>query len=404
MSPDRRRWFVLALVFVATVLNYVDRQTLSVLSTTLRTEIGLGEHDYANVVSAFLLAYTLMYTVSGFLIDRLGAKLGVMLCVAWWSLATMLSGTVSTPGGLMRSRFLLGLGEPGIFPGGVKVCAEWFSAILRATATGIFSSGVSVGALLAAPLVATLTALGGWRWAFFIPGLLGLVWLPVWWRVYRQAPVRANESRAARGRPWRERLRDRRLWALVIPRLASDPVWYLYLFWLPDYLQRVRHLSLAEIGLYAWIPFVFADLGNVLGGAASDALTRRGWSAPRARVAVLLAVAAVAPLGALVGYTKHTATAIAVTCMITFLCQVWATNIATLAAEFAGPGEQGSWVGMMGTSGSLGGMLFAQFLGWSIGRFGYASAFASAAVLHPLAAAVLLIGLRGESTLRRPGR
>lgn len=398
------RWWIVALLFLATVINYVDRQTLSILSATLRTELGLTDRDYSNAVSAFLFSYLIMYTVSGRLIDRFGVRLGVTVCIVWWSIASMLTGLARGPLSLAVCRALLGIGEPGIFPAGVKVCGEWFPGKMRALATGIFSSGSAIGAIIAAPLVAWLTSQFGWRMAFIIPGALGLLWLPFWLKFYRhpsQHPAVTREDLAtleldqapAPPARWRDVLRKRPLWGLIASRLFSDPVWYFYLFWLPDYLQRIRHLSLAEIGLYAWIPFLFADLGNVLGGAASDALIRRGWPALRARVTVLGAVACLAPFGAFVGFMESTAGAMAVTCMITFLCQAWSTNIATLCADLTDRNETGTVMGMMGTAGSAMGLVFAQILGFTIAKLGYASAFVMAACLHPLAIITLLVFL-----------
>jgi ACS family hexuronate transporter-like MFS transporter len=181
-------------------------------------------------------------------------------------------------------------------------------------------------------------------------------------------------------------------------RVGADPVWYLYLFWLPDYLQRVRHLSLAEIGLYAWIPFLFADLGAVFGGVISDRLIKRGWAAPRARFAVLCGIAALAPLGAAVGFIESTVLAMAVICVIAFLCQAWSTNMATLVPDLTSRSETASVMGLLGTSGSLGGIAFAQVLGVSIGLFGYSSAFVMAAVLHPLSLLMLFMLLRPNLT------
>ena len=400
----RMRWWIVGLLFVATVINYIDRQTLSILSATLRSELGLTDRDYANAVSAFLFSYLVMYTVSGRLIDRFGVRLGVTVCITWWSVASMLTGLARGPISLAFFRCLLGIGEPGIFPAGVKACGEWFPKKRRALATGIFSSGGAVGAIVAAPFVAWLTLHFGWRMAFVLPGLLGLLWLPLWLRVYRHPAEHPAVTPADRAqleletpgapRPtWRQVLR-RPVWGLVASRLFSDPVWYLYLFWLPDYLQRSRHLSLKEIGLYAWIPFLFADLGNVLGGVASDALIRRGWPAARARITVLAGIALLAPLGALVGFMDSTAGAIVITCMITFLCQAWSTNIATLSADLTNRAETGTVLGMMGTAGSAMGLVFAQILGFTIGAFGYASAFVMAACLHPLALLTLFLFLR----------
>jgi ACS family hexuronate transporter-like MFS transporter len=407
------RWWVVGLLFFATVINYVDRQTLSILSTTLRQELNLTEQDYANCVSAFLVSYAVMYSVSGRVIDRIGVKLGAAACVVWWSIAAAMTGLARGPLSLAAFRFLLGVGEPGIFPAGMKACGEWFPGRLRGTAIGIFSSGSSVGAIIAAPLVVWMTANWGWRAAFVIPGIVGIVlWLPLWLALYRQpretqitaaeAAELDDDATAPPRRSWAALLRERKVWALVLGRVGADPVWYLYLFWLPDYLQRVRHLSLAEIGLYAWIPFLFADLGAVFGGMISDRLIKRGWAAPRARFAVLCGIAAIAPLGATVGFIESTVMAMGVICVIAFLCQAWSTNMATLVPDLTARSETASVMGLLGTSGSVGGIAFSQVLGFSIGVFGYSSAFVMAAVLHPLSLLLLFVMLR--PTLRAAAR
>lgn len=405
LKYNQIRWLIVGLLFFVTLINYVHRQTLSVLSPTLRTDLRLSEADYANVVSAFLLSYLVMYTVSGRLIDRIGVRVGLLLCVVWWSAAAMLTGAAQGIWSLMCLQFLLGMGQPGIFPGGVKACAEWFPKSLRALPTGIFSSGVSIGAIIVVPLVAWISLQLGWRAAFILPGAVGLLWIPLWWAVYRspsqhrsvrpeELAMLEEESPSSGRRSWREFLSQRKVWGLVLPRLASDPVWYFYLFWLPDYFQRARHLSLKEIGIYGWIPFLFADLGSILGGMASDWFIRRGWSAPRARFAVLCTVGLLAPFGIVVGLVQSTATAIAITCLITFLCQAWSTNISTLNADLCGRNDTGTVMGMMGTAGGIGGMLFAQVVGFSISHFGYSSAFILAALLLPIAAMILFSILR----------
>jgi ACS family hexuronate transporter-like MFS transporter len=199
---------------------------------------------------------------------------------------------------------------------------------------------------------------------------------------------------AKAGPRWRDLLRRREVWGLIIPRLFSDPVWYFYIFWLPDYLQRERHLSLAEIGMYGWIPFLFADFGHLGGGMLSDFLVRRGMAAPRARMTVLAGVGCLAPFGALAGLAPTAAAAIAVTCLATFLTQCWATNTATLTADVLPNSSVGSAFGLMGTAGSFAGALFAQVLGLVIHAFGYKAAFVLAACLHPCAATLLIFGLR----------
>ncbi len=412
MTYRRLRWILLGLLFLVTVLNYVDRQTLSVLGPTLRHELRLSESDYANVVTAFLLPYTVMYTLSGRLVDRVGVRLGLSVCLSWWSLATMLTATARNALQLAVWRFLLGIGEPGVFPAGIRAVAEWFPRRQRALAAGIFSSGSAVGAIVAPPLIAWLTLRLGWRYGFFIPGTAGFLLLPFWIWLYRppqdhpavtaaDLAILKQDGEPDRPRPWLDLLKRRKVWALVLPRIASDPVWYFYLFWLPDYLQRGRGLSLTQVGAYGWVPFLFADLGNLGGGAVSDWLVRRGIPAARARLAVLAAVGVLGPMGALVGRVSTATAAIGLTCLVAFLTQAWATNMATLAADLFPRSETASVVGLMGTAGSLGGAMFSQVLGWLIASFGYPAAFLLAAALHPLAA-LTLFALLGP-TSRQPG-
>jgi MFS transporter, ACS family, aldohexuronate transporter len=262
-------------------------------------------------------------------------------------------------------------------------------------ATGIFSSGSAVGAIIAAPVIAVCTLSLGWRWAFLLPGLLGFLWLPFWCLLYKDhGPFETRSNRNdSSNTSWRALLHKREVWGLVLPRLASDPVWYFYLFWLPDYLQHERHLTLQEIGFYGWIPFLLADIGSVAGGAWSDALVRRGRNPSSARIFVLVVVGCVAPLGAVVGIVPGAAAAVAITCAIAFLTQCWSTNTAALASDIFPSSSVGSVTGMMGTAGGLGGILFAQVLGVLILHVGYASAFVAAAMLHPAATITLLMFL-----------
>jgi ACS family hexuronate transporter-like MFS transporter len=399
MKPERLRWVIAGLLFLATTINYVDRQTLSILSPTLRRELGLDEAGYANAVSAFLISYTFMYSIAGRWVDRIGVRVGMVAAIAWWSVATMLTALTRGAHSLALFRFLLGIGEPAVYPAGIKACGEWFPKSERALPVGLFSSGSSVGAIIAPPLIAFIALHFGWRLAFLLPGAIGLLWIPFWLRVYRRPPppVVPEAGVQPTTSPWRELARNRRVWALVLPRLASDPVWYFYLFWLPDYLQRERGMSLAQIGFYGWIPFLAADLGCLGGGALSDWLVRRGWSPKRARMTMLAGVGCLAPLGALVGHVETTAAAMALTSLVALLCQCWATNIATLAADLF-PADTASVTGMMGTAGSLSGALFSQVLAVVIGYFGYPAAFVLAAALHP-AAAITLFAIMGRRQL-----
>jgi ACS family hexuronate transporter-like MFS transporter len=403
MTYRQVRWIIVGLLCLSTVLNYIDRQTLSILVSTLRKELSLSERDYANAVSAFLLSYTVMYAVAGRLVDRIGARIGVVACMVWWSVATMLTALARSARSLALFRFLLGMGEPGIFPAGLKALAEWFPTKERALPAGIFSSGSALGAVLAPPLIVWITLRFGWREAFLIPGAAGLLWVPLWWAVFA-SPARHPAASPAERERWRQPvnpapgtragwvglLKQRRVWGLVLPRIASDPVWYFYLFWLPDYLQRERGFSLADVGRYGWVPFLAADVGGMGGGALSDWLVRRGMDAARARMLMLAGVGCLAPLGALTGVVTSTVAALASVSLVAALCQCWSANIATLALDVFPEQDNASVVGMMGTAGSLGGVFFSQALSLVMARFGYPGAFTLAAALHPIALVTLL--------------
>jgi ACS family hexuronate transporter-like MFS transporter len=336
--------------------------------------------------------------------DRLGARIGLALSLSWWSIATALTSLARGALSLGALRALLGIAEPCVYPAGIKACAEFFKPSERAMAMGIFSSGSAIGAVLAPPLVAWCTLRYGWQAAFVIIGLLALCWLPVWLFIYPgRSAVKSGASFQESGQAtsnsaitWRTIAKQRVVWALVLPRLFSDPVWYFYLFWLPDYLQRVRHFDLQHIALYGWLPFLFADFGNVAGGAISDWLVRKGWSQARARLAVLVSIACISPVGAFVGWMPSVSGALIVVCIVTFLTQCWSTNIATLATDLLPFSIIGSVTGMMGSAGSVGGVLFAEAIGLIIGSWGYRVAFVSAACLYPLALIALLFLMRNK--------
>ena len=285
---SRLRWVLIALAFLASVINYLDRQTLSVLAPVLQDEFHMPPTQYSRIVFAFMLAYTVMNGLSGQIIDRVGLKIGYALTVAWWSAAEILHAFSNGVVSLGIFRFLLGMGEAGNWPAGVKLVAEWFPPGERALASGIFNSGSSIGAVIAPPLVTWIVLSSGWRQAFAFIGLTGFVWLIFWWMLYRPRVGGASAPKP-RPMPVRQLFQDRFLWQLTLSKVFSDPVWYFYIFWFSQYLKTARGFTLLEIGQTAWIPFLAADIGNVMGGLFSARLTRRGISADRAhRIGVLV--------------------------------------------------------------------------------------------------------------------
>jgi ACS family hexuronate transporter-like MFS transporter len=395
------RWVMIALVFSATAINYLDRQALSVAAPALTEQFHMSEQAYSRVVFAFLLAYTIMNGASGPLLDRLGTRLGFAICAAWWSAAALLHALARGPWSLGVFRFLLGMGEAGNWPAGVKVVAEWFPERERALASGIFNSGSAVGAILAVPTVAYILLHFGWRWAFIAVGLSGFAWLLVWWPLYYTPPESAREAAPLRVNAWKV-FRTRFVWSFTLAKIFMDPVWYFYIFWFPKYLKTTRGFDMAAIGKSAWIPFVVAGFGNILGGMLSAALLKRGWSVTAARktavtiFAALMLSAIPAVLArepwvaiacvslAMIGYTGSTAN------MLAFPSDVFPKNVV------------GSVYGLGSMGAGFGGMVFTLITGWAIERYSYVPVFIGFGLM-PLICAGIVWALLGPLTYGAAG-
>lgn len=404
---SRLRWFIVGWITLSTMLNLIDRQTLSVIAPVLREEFHLSNRDYSNIINAFLLSYTVMYTVGGRLVDRIGEKIGMTFFVLWWSVATMLHSLASGALSLGIFRFLLGVGEPGNYPGALRTVTTWFAKRERGLPIALYSSGSSIGSLIAVPLIVWLTVTWGWRAAFVAPGLIGLVWVAVWWKVYRNpspslaaviqgvSPSAPRDAASTRLPSMLQLLKDKRVVAILAARLITDPVWTFFLFWTPQYLKSERGFSLTDIGLYAWIPFLFGGAGGMLGGATSDFLIRRGFSAPRARTLVLYATAVIAPAGAAIGFVGSAGLSIALIAMMAFVCYAWFINTAALASDVFPENVIGTVQGYMGTIGCIGGMILTWVAGTVLDRFDtYTPMFIVAASGHLAAAIILWIFLK----------
>jgi len=395
------RWFIISLLFLATVINYVDRQTLSVLAPVLRDQFEMSNTDYSRIVFAFLLAYMIMQSGSGRLMDWLGTRLGMTLTVAWWSVAAMLHAAAGSVFSFGVFRFLLGMGEAGNWPGGVKVVSEWFPAKERAFATGFFNSGATFGAIIAPPLVTWIALHWGWRPAFLLTGGLGFLWVVLWILCY-QTPQRhrwlresergyilsgqpPEDSASTPKAPWASLLCYRQVRGLVLARMTSAPVWWFYVFWLPEYLKRERHFSMAMIGYFAWIPFLTADIGCLTGGAVSGWLIRRGCPVLKARKIVMSVSMALMLSGIPAVLTASPVAAVALISLATFAYSNWAPNVLTLPADIFPKTIVASVSGLSGTGAALGGMLFTLMIGKVVDHFSYLPVFLAAGLL-PLVA------------------
>ena len=366
---------MIGMAFLATAITYLERGALSVTVPVLMDQLHMTSVGYSRVIFAFMLAYTIMNGVSGPLIDLLGTKVGFALTTAWWSVAAMLQALAKGPWSLGLCRFLLGMGEAGNWPGSVKVVAEWFPVQERALASGIFNSGAAFGSIVAPPLVVLIVLRWGWRAAFLTVGpYRARVGIPVAVCLSDACEKSKRRSLAPPTPPW-ILFRQRFVWSFTLAKLFLDPVWYFYVFWFPEYLKRARHLDLASIGKFAWIPYLVAGLGNVIGGWFSGFLLRRGVSVTIARksavtVFILLMASAIpavlvpetsVSIGlvslAMMGYTGVSAN------MLAFPADVYPKNV---VASIWGLASMGS---------GFGGMVFVLLTGWLVDRYSYAPVF-----------------------------
>jgi MFS transporter, ACS family, hexuronate transporter len=389
----RFRWVVISLAFLATVVNYLDRQTLSVIAPELKRQFQMTDETYGLILSAFMLAYTIMNGVSGAVIDRIGTKLGYGLCMAWWSTAGMLHAFATGPLSLGIYRFLLGAGEAGNWPAAVKVVSEWFPPKERALASGIFNSGAAIGALIAPPLVAWLVITWGWPTAFVVVGASGYLWLAVWILTYR-TPEGVRREVEARPAPPLRLLRTRFVSVLTLSKIFVDPVWYFYIFWIPKYLSTVHGFTLADIGKTAWIPFLSADAGNILGGAFTQWIIRRGVPLPKARKLAVSVFALLMTSAIPAVFTESAAVALAWVSVATFGYAGYNANSLAFPADVFPRNMVGSIWGLASMGAGFGGMLFSWLSGAVIDRFGYFPVFIGYGIL-PVLALLLVLGPMG---------
>jgi ACS family hexuronate transporter-like MFS transporter len=399
----RLRWTVVALLFAATTVNYIDRQVLGILAPTLTRELGWREADYAAIVSWFSVAYGVGLLGMGRLLDRIGVRRGLACSVGLWSLAAMGHALVRTVTGFSVARALLGIGESGNFPAGVKAVAEWFPKRERALATGIFNAGSNVGVVLAALLVPWIALALGWRWAFVATGALDLAWLAVWLRMYRQpsehprlsdaelAWIRSDPVEPAGHVPWRSLLARRQTWAFIVGKAMTDPVWLFYLFWLPKFLDATFGVRLAGLAAPLVVIYVAADIGSVTGGWVSGALIKRGWSVNRGRkTALLIAALCIVPT-TLAPSARSLWVAVGVVAVAASAHQWWSANLFTTVSDMFPRHAVASVVGLGGFAGMVSAFAFQRFTGALLEATGgsYSAVFAVLGVAYVGALALL---------------
>ena len=379
-SPiGNQRWIVVALLFFATTINYIDRQVIGLLKPTLEVEFGWSEKDYANIVMAFTAAYALGLLVFGRIIDKIGTKMGFSISIIFWSIAACLHGVVKTTLGFGVARAALGLGESGNFPAAIKTVAEWFPKKERALATGIFNSGANIGAVFAPILVPTILALYGWQEAFIITGAIGFVWL-IFWLYYYEIPNRHkkvteaelahihsdNEEDTSNEKPitWGTLFRVRQTYVFIIGKLLTDPIWWFFLFWLPSYFSTSFSLDLKKPGWPLVIIYMATSIGSIGGGYLSSYFIQKGWPVYKARkTAMFIFALCVLPIMS-AKYATNMWVAVALISLAAAAHQAWSANIFTVASDMFPKKAISSVVGIGGMAGSVGGVLFPIFVGY----------------------------------------
>ena len=393
------RWVICAVLLFGTTKNYMDRQVIGVLKDTLQHDLGWSEIDYGNLVFAFQAAYAIGMLVMGRLIDWLGTRLGYAITMAAWSIASMAHGMVSSLSGFITARFALGLGESGVFPASLKATAEWFPKKERALATGIWNAGTNIGAILTPLVVPWITVHWGWRWAFFLIGAIGFLWLALWIWIYRvpekhprcsQAEldyIRSDPAEPPGRVSWLGLAKYRQTWAFSLGKFIIDPIWWFYLFWIPDFLERRHGLALLQIGLPIVVIYVMADGGSVAGGWISSTLIRGGKSVNAGRkIAMFICAIAVVPI-IFAPRVSSTWAAVLLIGLAAAAHQGFSCNLLTLPSDMFPGKAVASVVGIGGMAGAIGGMLIAKivayFLQWT-GSYRIPFAIAGSAYLVAL--------------------
>jgi ACS family hexuronate transporter-like MFS transporter len=418
------RWWIIGLIGFATVINYIDRNALAVMWPDISRDVNLTKDQYATIISAFMVAYALGQGLSGRLFDWVGTRIGFVITTVTWSIACAMHGLARSLTGFSAVRALLGLSEAGNWPGATKSSAEWFPIQERAFAQGIFNAGASLGAVLSAPLVAFLYLLVGWQATFLVVAVLGLLWIIPWVVVNRAMPhdhpwlseaerrhIQSDEGSPARGANgasssadralgWRELLHYRQSWAVIASRFFIDPIWWLFVNWLPIYLAEQFAFDIKQIGLFAWVPYAGAAAGSLFGGWWSGHMIGRGWSVNRARKwAITMGAVIMFPMLIAAAFASAPLTAVLLIALLLFGFQIVINNIQTLASDFFSGRSVGTLAGLGGTS-AVAGTLISIWMVPALTRVSYVPFFVLGASLVPLG--VLMVFLFAGTIRRVP--
>jgi ACS family hexuronate transporter-like MFS transporter len=397
------RWYIAILLFLSTVICYLDRLTISILAPVIKIDLNLSNVQYAAITSWFLIAYSIFQSVFGGIYDKYGTKKVFSFAITFWSVSAILHAFAKGFSGFAFFRFLLGVGEGGNWPGSIKAIAEWFPAKQRAFGLSIVNTGAALGSVIAPPLIVWLQLQFGWKTAFIATGSMGFVWLILWLLIYNDPEkhnrlsreelrfIKSDEPESIAfndshpGKTWKELLRMKEVWGIITARFFGDPIWWLYLIWLPSYLYEARGFSMKEIGMFAWFPFLASGVGSLTGGWFSGFLISRGKSVNISRKSAILLPTVLMPLGILAIYAPTAIQALIIMSIVLFGFQFWVNNVQTLASDFFRSSEVGRVTGMAQTGAGIGAIMFTMLIGWIVDHFSYSPVIVIGGILGPLA-------------------
>jgi ACS family hexuronate transporter-like MFS transporter len=387
---------IVGLISVVALINYFDRQSLSIVAPRFQAELHLSDAGYGHVVSLFLLASACSYAVAGFITDWLGTRNSMALFVGWWSAAEAATALVTSMPQLAAARFCLGLGEPGLWVAAPKAVGEILPKKHHALAIGVYTLGATVGAVVALPAIAVITTHLPWKSVFVIDGCVGILWLPFWFSTYpkQKSPadvMAANAAALAAKLPalqvgsMKDVLSQGKTWKLMIARGVTDPVWYFYLFWFPKYLLGARGLSLNEVARIGWLVYLFAGAGTLLGGLLSGQLIRRGMVPSMAYRRTMLVCAALVPLSPLAGLVSSALVAVCIASLIALAHMAWLVNLSSAIIDQYPAAQLGKAFGLIAAGSAFGGMLSTEIIAQLVTNHGYVPVFFLMMFLHPAA-------------------
>jgi ACS family hexuronate transporter-like MFS transporter len=395
-----RRWWIAGTLCLSTILNYINRQTFSVLAPELAKTFHFSHSELSSIFGAFQLSYALTWLVGGVALDVTGTRVGLAVAVIWWSLISMVTGLANSVASFATLRFLLGIGEGLNWPGASKAVAEWFPPKERGVAVAIFDSGSSIGGAVAAIAIPWITIRFGWQFAFLVSGVLGFAWLGLWLLVYpkrshTQGTTKRQTAAGQLSTLW-HLMRQRKTWGVVIGRSLTDPVWWFFVFWLPQYLSDARGFSLKQIAMFAWMPFVAADVGNFVGGGVSGWLIRRGLPVLKARILVCV-YSCIPMLAGIPAVSVDTpAAALTLICIALLGYASWSTMGLTFPSDLFPPEVVATVTGLSGFGAGIVSTIFTILIGHIVDRFSYVPAFVAAGTLPILATLAILLLFRNS--------